>query len=183
MSGHKSKCARNITFIIFIQLNLISILCHNSIIQQKLNLVQFCVILDTSGFPTVAPGTLLCSPQVLTGHEVGAIHLLPGCLFSTQAFITSTGNAFGSFSLIEVQFIYSIILVPGIKHSDSVFYRLHSIKSCYKIKAITSYAIQYILVDYLFYTQQFASVSPISLIHPSPLPTHHWLPLVCFLYL
>ena len=43
------------------------------------------------------------------------------------------------------------------------FYRLCSIKSYYKIMAIIPCAIQNILIAYLFYTQQFVSVTLISL--------------------
>ena len=61
-----------------------------------------------------------------------------------------------------IQFhVYSILI--------QYFYRSYSIKSYYKIMAIIPCAIQYILVAYLFYTQQFVSVNPIPLICPSPL--------------
>lgn len=46
------------------------------------------------------------------------------------------------------------------------FYRLYSIKAYYKTMALIPCAIQYILVAYLFYTQQFVSLNPISLICP-----------------
>ena len=42
--------------------------------------------------------------------------------------------------------IYNIILVLGIQHCDSVFYRLFSIKSYYEIVAIIPCGIQYILL-------------------------------------
>ena len=46
------------------------------------------------------------------------------------------------------------------------FYRLYSIKAYYKTMALIPCAIQYILVAYLFYAQQFVSLNPISLICP-----------------
>ena len=53
------------------------------------------------------------------------------------------------------------------------FYRLYSIKAYYKMMALIPCAIQYILVAYLFYTQQFVSLNPISLIAPTSLCSLH----------
>ena len=59
-----------------------------------------------------------------------------------------------------MELIYSIVLVSGVKHSDSVIYiyiyiflfRFFSLIGYYKILSIVPCAIQYILVGYLFYT-------------------------------
>ena len=54
------------------------------------------------------------------------------------------------------------------------FYRLYAVKSYYKIMAIFLYAIQYILVAFVFYTLQFVSLNPRPLICPSHLLSHLW---------
>ena len=72
---------------------------------------------------------------------------------------------------IEVQLTNNIILVSGVQHTDSV---LLQIKSYYKIMVIIPCAIQYMLVAYLFYTQQFVSLNPIPLTCPSPLLSPLW---------
>ena len=46
-----------------------------------------------------------------------------------------------------------------------------------------SHVIWYIHVAYLFYTRQFVPLSPLLLYCPSPLPSPHWQPLACSLYL
>ena len=59
-----------------------------------------------------------------------------------------------------MELIYSIVLVSGVKHSDSVIYiyiyiflfRFFSLIGYYKILSIVPCAIQYTLVGYLFYT-------------------------------
>ena len=43
------------------------------------------------------------------------------------------------FLIVAVYLIYNIVLVSDVQHSDSVFYRLYYIKSCYKIIRISSY--------------------------------------------
>ena len=44
-----------------------------------------------------------------------------------------------------------IMLVSGVWHSDSVFDKFDSIKSYYKVMAVTAHAVQYILVAYPLY--------------------------------
>ena len=56
--------------------------------------------------------------------------------------------------------MYSIVI--------QYFYRLYSIQSYYKIMAIIPCAVFF--VAYLFYTQQFVSLNPITVICPSPSP-------------
>ena len=50
----------------------------------------------------------------------------------------------------EVYLLYNIILLSGVQHCDSVFYRLYAIKSHYKTMSTISYAIEYILIAHLF---------------------------------
>ena len=77
-----------------------------------------------------------------------------------------------SFFFIEVQLIKDILLISGMQHSDSIFfYRLCPISSYYKIMAIFSCAVQYILVLYLFNTQQFVPLFPLPLYLSSLLVT------------
>ena len=82
--------------------------------------------------------------------------------------------------LIDIQLVYSVVLVPGVQQSDSVlhicvyiyryifFFRLLSIIGYYKILNIVPCAIQQALVVYLFYIQQCVSANPKLLIYPSP---------------
>ena len=53
---------------------------------------------------------------------------------------------------IEEYFIYNIIFISGVQHSNSVLCRLYYIIDFYKIMAIIPCAIQYILIAYLFST-------------------------------
>ena len=82
-----------------------------------------------------------------------------------------------SFS-IEVQLIYSIVLVSGVQQSDSVCVYIHihilfSVLSHYSLLqniAYSSCAIQLILLVYVFYIDKRTSVNPILPVYPSSFP-------------
>ena len=55
---------------------------------------------------------------------------------------------FFSFFFLEVQWIYNIMLVLCVQHSESVFMQIRLIIRYYKIMAIIPCVIQYFLVAY-----------------------------------
>ena len=74
------------------------------------------------------------------------------------------------FIFIQVQLIYNIILISSTWHSDSKCLQiiLH-LQLLYDMGYIPC-AVQYILVSYLFYTQQSAPLNPLPYLAPAPFP-------------
>ena len=76
------------------------------------------------------------------------------------------------FFKIEVQLIYSVVLISGVQHSDSVLHVcvysfFFSLIGYYKTLSTVSCAIQQVLVGYLFYIVQCVYANPKLLIYPS----------------
>ena len=100
----------------------------------------------------------LCSiPLICTCIPPPGLHsLLLYCSYIINIEIRWTDSfhfiLFSSLFLTEVELIYNIILISNIQYSDSVFYRLYSIKSLYKLMVIIPCDVQCTPVDYLFYT-------------------------------
>ena len=72
------------------------------------------------------------------------------------------------FFLIEVQLIYNIILIAGVQHNDSKFLWIILHLQLLQYIGCIPCVVQYILVTYLFYTQQLVPLNPLPLSCPSP---------------
>ena len=84
--------------------------------------------------------------------------------------------------IIEVQLIYSIVLVSGAQHRDSKFVQILLHLQLQNIGRIPC-ALQYVLVAYLFCAQQFVFLNPLPHLTPphSPLPVgnHQFVLYIC----
>ena len=100
--------------------------------------IPFCFVFSNKTFQVFRKGSFCESQQILRHKRVCRTEIRHG----TEIFQNSNSQSifFLNWSIIDLQYYIS-----GVQHSDSVFCRLYTIKSYYKMMGIIPRPMQYIL--------------------------------------